>query len=114
MKLKDRLNQGLLYIGRRPTFDGEERSFEVYILDFAGELYGEELEIYLLRKLRGDQQFDNLEKLQRQIERDVRAAREFFLEEGAGGQAVRSPSGAVDLQLNLRWATIAKDADPGD
>lgn len=80
VKLKDELKQGLLYIGRRPTFAGEGKSFEVYILDFAGELYGEELEIYLLKRLRGDLEFAGPEELQRQIERDVREAREFFAE----------------------------------
>jgi len=78
VKLQGELKQGLLYIGRRPTFAGEGRSFEVYILDSAGELYGEELEVQLLKRLRGDRRFAEPRALQRQIRQDVQVAREFF------------------------------------
>lgn len=78
VRLPDGLRPGLLYIGRRPTFDGKERSYEVYLLDFAGELYGEELEVHLLERLRGDLEFPEPEALQRQIEQDLREARELF------------------------------------
>jgi len=78
VKLQGELKQGLLYIGRRPTFAGEGRSFEVYILDFAGELYGAELEVYLLKRLRGDLEFTDPEELQRQIAQDVREAQALF------------------------------------
>ncbi|HID09772.1 MAG TPA: hypothetical protein EYP17_00530, partial [Candidatus Latescibacteria bacterium] len=78
VKIEDQLKQGLLYIGLRPTFDGEGRSFEVYILDFKGELYGKELEVYLLKRLRGDLKFADPAELQRQIEQDLREAQEFF------------------------------------
>jgi riboflavin kinase/FMN adenylyltransferase len=71
---------GLLYIGRRPTFDGKERSYEVYILDFSGELYGEELQLSLLRRLRGDLEFPDPQALQRQIELDLQEAQKFFKE----------------------------------
>ena len=39
-------------IGRRPTFGGGERTIEVYLLDFSGELYGRELKIELISRLR--------------------------------------------------------------
>ncbi len=77
--LKEARLLGLLYIGRRPTFDGKERSYEVYLLEFAGELYGKELEVHLLERLRGEMAFPDQEALQRQIERDLREAQRFFL-----------------------------------
>ena len=78
VRLKGGLKRGLIYIGRRPTFAGEGKSFEVYILDFGRELYGEELEVYLLKRLRGDLKFADPAELQRQIEQDLREAQEFF------------------------------------
>jgi riboflavin kinase/FMN adenylyltransferase len=84
VKVEGRLEQGLLYIGRRPTFNGGERSFEVYILGFTGELYGKELGVYLLSKMRGDLEFRDPVKLQRQIDHDVKAAQEFFAAGRAG------------------------------
>lgn len=86
---------GLLYIGRRPTFDGKERSYEVYLLDFAGELYGQELQLSLLKRLRGDREFPDPQALQRQIARDLREAREFFTTGLSGG-----PSGAGRTELS--------------
>lgn len=69
---------GLLYIGRRPTFDGKERSYEVFILDFAGELYGRELQLSLLKRLRGDLGFPDPQALRRQIELDLQEAQKVF------------------------------------
>ena len=78
VELPDERRPGVLYIGRRPTFAERERSFEVYILDFAGELYGQELRLHLLRKLREDRKFTDEAALREQIARDVQQAREFF------------------------------------
>lgn len=75
---------GVLYIGRRPTFaereneDEDEKSFEVYILDFNDQLYGQELRVYLLKKLREDREFASEAELKEQIEQDVQRTREFF------------------------------------
>ncbi|MGQ9477507.1 MAG: riboflavin biosynthesis protein RibF [Candidatus Bipolaricaulia bacterium] len=85
VKLPGGLKPGLLYIGRRPTFDGKERSYEVYLLDFAGELYGEELEVHLRERLRGDLEFPDQEALKRQIEQDLQEAQRFFLARSTGG-----------------------------
>lgn len=58
-------------IGVRPTFGLTERLVEVYILDFAGDLYGQELETRFVAKLRNQETFPNLESLVAQINRDV-------------------------------------------
>ena len=58
-------------IGVRPTFGLTERLVEVYILDFAGDLYGQELEVRFVAKLRNQETFPNLESLVAQINRDV-------------------------------------------
>ncbi len=62
-------------IGVRPTFGLTERLVEVYILDFAGDLYGRELEVGFVAKLRNQETFPNLESLVEQINRDVRDTR---------------------------------------
>ena len=58
-------------IGVRPTFGLTERLVEVYILDFAGDLYGQDLEVRFVAKLRNQETFPNLESLVEQINRDV-------------------------------------------
>ena len=62
-------------IGIRPTFGGGQRLIEVYLLDFEGELYGQELEIEMVDQLRGEIRFASVEELKAQIARDVEEAR---------------------------------------
>jgi riboflavin kinase/FMN adenylyltransferase len=61
------------YIGERPTFDVPERQWvvEVYLLDVSLELYGEDVEVFFVSRLRGDERFENVEELKAQIERDI-------------------------------------------
>jgi len=65
-------------IGINPTFDDARPTVETYILDFEGDLYGRELRIELLHRLRPEAKFENLDDLKRQIAADVEAARAYF------------------------------------
>lgn len=69
-------------IGSRPTFGGTERTIEVYLLDFARELYNSNLCIELLKRLREEQRFSSTKELVAQIECDVEQAREVLRSEG--------------------------------
>jgi riboflavin kinase/FMN adenylyltransferase len=64
-------------IGLRPTFDEDKPTVETFILDFQGEVYGQELRIELLHRLRGEVRFLNVEALREQIEKDVAASRAY-------------------------------------
>jgi riboflavin kinase/FMN adenylyltransferase len=68
---------GVVNIGVRPTFEERprQRVLEVHIFDFHGEIYGKELEVLFLKKLREEKKFDSPEALKKQIAEDVRAAR---------------------------------------
>ena len=69
---------GLLYVGRRPTFGSNELRCEVHLLsEPEQDLYGEQVEIHLLRHLRDDRAFDSAEALARQIAQDVDHARQW-------------------------------------
>ncbi|MGC8966867.1 MAG: riboflavin biosynthesis protein RibF [Thermus sp.] len=70
--------KGVANVGARPTFGGEERRLEVHLLGFAGELYGEEVRVRFLKRLREEGRFPSLEALKAQIARDVEAARAYF------------------------------------
>jgi riboflavin kinase/FMN adenylyltransferase len=65
-------------IGRRPTFDNGERTVEVYIMDFEGDIYGKEVRIDVLTRLRGEERFSDPQALADQIRKDVAAAREYL------------------------------------
>lgn len=62
---------GMLNIGHRPTVNnGSERSIEVYILDFEGDLYGKSLCVEFVERLRDERTFDNLDALMAQLQAD--------------------------------------------
>ena len=64
-------------IGRRPTFhDGEGPVvLEAYLLDFDGDLYGQEARVSFVRRLREEERYDSTEALVAQMARDVEATR---------------------------------------
>lgn len=67
-------------LGRRPTVGAEEeRALEVHLLDWTGDLYGQELEVRFRQKLRAEKKFAGLEELKKQIGRDVVEARELLM-----------------------------------
>jgi riboflavin kinase/FMN adenylyltransferase len=65
-------------IGLRPTFGEDKPTVETYILDFEGELHGQELRIELLHRLRGEMRFPNVDALKEQIGKDIAAARAYL------------------------------------
>lgn len=66
------------YIGTRPVFDGDRVILEVFILDFNRMIYGCNIEVEFLNKIRDDQHFPDWEALVVQVEKDIDATRAFF------------------------------------
>ena len=76
--------EGVTNIGVRPTVDGKHHLTEVHLLDMRADLYGQELEIEFIARLRGEQRFPNVEELRGQIEQDIRQARMTLGQYGKG------------------------------
>ena len=79
-RLRGREHLGALNLGLRPTLANPTPRLqcEVHLLDFAEEIYGDELELTFAAKLRDEQKFPDLAALQSQIHRDLAAARACF------------------------------------
>jgi riboflavin kinase/FMN adenylyltransferase len=75
---------GVANIGRNPTFGNTARSVETHLLDFAGDLYGERLEVAFVARLRGERTFSGVEALVAQIRADIVAARTVLAARGNG------------------------------
>ena len=70
---------GIVNIGMRPTFDnGRDRTYECNIFSCSDGLYGRELEVRILKRLRGEIRFDSPQALKEQIERDAAVAAAYF------------------------------------
>ena len=77
--LNDQQYQSVTNIGVRPTIDdGEAISVECHLFDFEGDLYGRDVRIDIVGRLRGEQRFDGLDALKAQIDADCAAARDLL------------------------------------
>ena len=66
---------GVASLGTRPTVDGEHTLLEAHVFDFSGDLYGREIEVEFVAKLRDEARFEDLGALVAQMHRDAEAAR---------------------------------------
>jgi riboflavin kinase/FMN adenylyltransferase len=73
--------RAVVNIGVRPTVTdaAPSRRVEAHMLDWDGDLYGQELELAFVEKLREERRFESIEALRGQIARDVKAARDLFV-----------------------------------
>lgn len=65
-------------VGVRPSFDNGERSIEAYLLDYSGDLYGCDLAIAFVARLRPEKRFRDIQALIAQIGQDVKEARQIL------------------------------------
>ena len=73
--MRDRLGQGVLHLGPRPTFPGLAPSIELHLFDFTGDLYGTRLRIDLIARIRDVARFSSARSLIEAMGRDCSAAR---------------------------------------
>lgn len=76
--LDGRVWPGAANIGPNPTFGESARKVEVHLIDFAGDLYGRELAVDFLARLRDTRPFAGVDELRQQLQRDVEQARAAF------------------------------------
>lgn len=69
------VHPGVANLGRRPSFDGKVLRLEVHLLDFQGGLYGMELKVDFIKRLREERRFASPGELAAQVARDIAAAR---------------------------------------
>jgi len=69
---------GMMNIGYNPTVNGKHQTIETHFFDFNKDLYGQNLKIELLQRLRDEQKFNSVEELQSQLHIDKNNALEFI------------------------------------
>ena len=77
-KLEEVIYPGVVNLGYRPTVGAgkSERTLEIHLFDFERDIYGKDLEVRFIRYLRPEKKFESVEALARQIDVDVKQARE--------------------------------------
>lgn len=79
VKIDEKVYEAITNVGARPTVGEERPNIESFIIDFDGDLYGKDIAIEFFAKLRDIIEFENLDELKAQLERDKAAAREYFM-----------------------------------
>ena len=79
-RLPSGTRDGALHIGPRPTFPGARATIEVHLLDYNADLYGAELQLDLIERLREVRPFANVAELIGHMNEDVRRARRILAE----------------------------------
>jgi riboflavin kinase/FMN adenylyltransferase len=74
-RINGQVFQTMTNIGKNPTFGRNERTIESFLLDYSGDLYGRELSVDFVARLRKEIKFKNAEELKMQVAEDVRQGR---------------------------------------
>lgn len=61
---------GMMNIGTRPTFEGKERTLEVHLFDFQEDIYGKEIQVRFIKRIRDEQKFSGIDEIKAQLEKD--------------------------------------------
>ena len=69
--IENKLYSCLTNVGKQPTVNGDKDVLETYIHNFKGDLYGKNLTIYFIEKIRDIVKFESVEKLKEQLEKDL-------------------------------------------
>jgi riboflavin kinase/FMN adenylyltransferase len=63
--------QSMINIGKNPTFGVNKRTVEAYLIDYHGDLYGHDLQLDVISRIREEKKFENIEELQKQVSEDI-------------------------------------------
>ena len=80
VKIGSRYYSAVTNVGIRPTVNKDSMRSETCILDFSGDLYGQKIEVSLLKYIRQEIRFSGLDELKEQISRDIEKARIMYNE----------------------------------
>lgn len=71
--------KSMTYIGKKPTVNNDEiENIEVHLFDFDGDLYDKEIKVRFVKRVRGEQKFESLDALKKQIQIDEKNIKEIL------------------------------------
>ncbi len=80
--VRDKYYNGIVNIGMRPTFETKSLAIEVHIFDFDEDIYGEEITIYFISRIREEKKFQDAQSLINQIDADIIIAKDTLSAKG--------------------------------
>jgi riboflavin kinase/FMN adenylyltransferase len=89
VRVRGEMRDGVASFGRRPTFGEGAPLLEIFLFDFSGDIYGEEIDVAFIGWIRPEAKFGSADELVRQMDADSTAAREKLA--ALGDEAVLPP-----------------------
>lgn len=83
-------HKGVANIGKNPTFGNEALSVEAHILDFSGDLYGRNIQVHFVQRIRSEQKFNGIDELKERIGKDVELGRQILARPEAAIKVTRA------------------------
>jgi riboflavin kinase/FMN adenylyltransferase len=80
VQIDSKIYKGMLYVGTRPTLNLTEKTYEMHLLHFSGNLYGKTLSFEIVEYIRPEQKFESVEALVEQLKRDRETVEAMFNE----------------------------------
>jgi riboflavin kinase/FMN adenylyltransferase len=78
VEYQNKIYNGVANIGYSPTFDDNEFTVEVHILNFSRNIYKEKIRVNFIQRIRDEKKFTNVAELTAQINQDIKTAREIL------------------------------------
>ena len=72
----------MMNIGNNPTFQRNCQTLEAHIIGFDGDIYGHQISVDFIQRLRGEKRFDSIDKLMLQLHKDLNATKDIFRNNG--------------------------------
>lgn len=82
-KVADTIVFGMMNIGTNPTVNGKVQSIEVHFFNFHQDIYGVQLKVEILKRLRDEQKFNSLEELKTQLAQDLKNSKHYLQQNNA-------------------------------
>lgn len=80
-------HEGVANIGKNPTFGNDALSVEAHILDYDKDIYGRDIRVHFVQRIRDERKFNGIDELKERIRRDV----------GIGRQILARPEGRIKI-----------------
>ena len=78
IKVNSKNYMGMMNIGYNPTFNSSEKSIEVHILDFNKDIYGIDVRVSIVEKIRDEKKFFSVEDLKKNLDLDMKKVRQLL------------------------------------
>jgi len=78
VECRDGHYKGVANIGYSPTFDDHLFTIEVHLLDYNNDLYGQDIRVDFIKRIRDEKKFSNIDELSQQIKKDIDSGRKIL------------------------------------